>query len=150
MGSRDFRISVSREQAQWYGDSTTRVTASRVQRHVCIHKDWLATAAPGAGDDDKGFHSIVGHRAWITMHSEVISQLGALPRHLAASSTKRSRSSHSGKFQRAHSGVVGLPVTCGIGEGTNRLGEHGAGVGEIVWRTAAEVWHGAGEPGAGR
>src|SRR5580704_18602821 len=40
--------------------------------------------------------------------------------------------------------------TGGIGESTNRPGECGARIGEVLWRTAAQVWHGAGEPGAGR
>src|SRR6267142_2843371 len=40
--------------------------------------------------------------------------------------------------------------TGGIGECTNRPGERGARVGEVLWPTADEVWHGAGEPGAGR
>jgi len=40
--------------------------------------------------------------------------------------------------------------TRGIGECTNCPGERGARVGEVLWPTAAQVWHAASEPGAGR
>src|SRR6266550_3278134 len=40
--------------------------------------------------------------------------------------------------------------TGGTGECTNRPGERGARAGEVLWRTAAQVWHAASESGAGR
>src|SRR5271170_3735879 len=44
----------------------------------------------------------------------------------------------------------GDPGTCGIGERPNRPGECGARIDEVLWGTAAELWHAAGEPGTGR
>jgi hypothetical protein len=36
------------------------------------------------------------------------------------------------------------------GESTNLLGERSARFGEVLWPAAAQVWHAASEPGAGR
>jgi hypothetical protein len=52
MGRRDFRISTSHEQAQWYVDSTARVISSRVLVRMCIHNVSAVMATSGAGDDD--------------------------------------------------------------------------------------------------
>src|SRR6266550_2817349 len=40
--------------------------------------------------------------------------------------------------------------TGSIGECTNRPGERRTRVGEVLWPAAAQMWHAAGEPGAGR
>jgi hypothetical protein len=52
LGSRDFRISTSHEQPQWYVDSTARVISSRVLVRMCIHNVSAVLATSGAGDDD--------------------------------------------------------------------------------------------------
>src|SRR5262249_32804604 len=44
----------------------------------------------------------------------------------------------------------GDPGAGRAGKHSNGLGERSTRVGEVLWRTNAQVWHAAGEPGAGR
>jgi hypothetical protein len=51
---------MSREQAQWYVDSTACVIASRVLVRVGIYDDSVVMAASGARDDDTKLRCLIG------------------------------------------------------------------------------------------